>query len=227
MASDSLVNLDPIASTRKRQDSVISRLFKTRHYGGKGMNREDEFGHYLVVGRQGSGKTSTALWMMERWRSKYEKQKKHVNVFSNMGVGFPVNRESLHSVLYNLRYDPGVINIFILDEIQSYFPKDTKDKITLQMIDQLTGDFSQLRKRQAYVISTAQVFGRLNKNLREQCLYMVSCRRSKITNRIVSDFIAGEDVLCDDLGRWSGIAKYICVHGVPKTKYDTHALILS
>lgn len=55
---------------------------------------------------------------------------------------------------------------------------------------------------------------------------MVACRRSKITNRCISDFILGDDVMCDDLGRWSGIPKFICAHGLPKTKFDTHALIL-
>ena len=37
----SVVSLDPISTTRKRQDSVVSRLFKTRHYGGKGTKKTD------------------------------------------------------------------------------------------------------------------------------------------------------------------------------------------
>ena len=77
------------------------------------------------------------------------------------------------------------------------------------MIDKLTGDFSQLGKRQIYVFSTAQVYGRLNKNLREQCLYMVNCRRSFFTKKFVNDFIEGDDILCDDLGRWSGVPKFM------------------
>lgn len=142
-----------------------------------------------------------------------------------MGIGHEVTRFTLHDVLFSLRYDPDIINIFIIDEIQSYFPKDTKNKELLNMIDLLTGDFSQLRKRQAYILSTAQVYGRLNKNLREQCLYMVNCRRS-FNNKCVNDFIPGENILCDDLGRWSGNPKYIFVHGLPKTQFDTHKLIL-
>lgn len=58
-----------------------------------------------------------------------------------MGFGIPVKRDTLHPIISNISYDTGVINIIMVDEIQSYFPKDTKDKITLQMIDQLTGDF--------------------------------------------------------------------------------------
>lgn len=226
MSSDSLVSLDPIATTRKKQDSVFGRLFKTRHFRGKHLSKQDEFGHYLFVGKQGSSKTTSAIWYMEFLFKKYKKKGKKIVVYSNMGFGTPICRANLHDTIYNMRYDSDVINIVIIDEIQSYFPKDTKDKITLQMIDLLTGDFSQLRKRQCYVLSTAQVYGRLNKNLREQCLYMVACRRSLFTNKAVNDFIMGDDVMCDDLGRWSGIPKFIYVHGLPKTKFDTHALIL-
>lgn len=224
MRQQSVVSLDPIDRSRKKQDSLISRFFKTRRFGGKRMDKCPDFGHWLFVGAQGSSKTSSALWNMERLKNKYEKKGFKVRVFSNMGFGIPVDKMSLHDTILKVKYDPKIINIFVIDEIQSYFPKDTKDKTTLMLIDQLTGDFSQLRKRQAYVLSTAQVYGRLNKNLREQCLYMVDCKRSMF-NKCVNDFICGDDIMCDDLGRWSGIPKFILIHGLPKTQYDTHALI--
>lgn len=227
MRTRSFVNLDPIERTRKQQDSPISRFFKTRHLGGKSLVKQDDFGHYLFVGKQGGGKTTSALFFMEMLIKKYSKKKKKVRIYSNMGIGIPVDKASLHDSIYNLRYDKDIINIFVIDEIHSYFPKDTKDTATLKMIDLLTGDFSQLRKRQAYVLSTAQVYGRLNKNLREQCLYMVNCRRSFLGSRTINDFILGDDVMCDDLGRWSGIPKFILAHGLPRTKFDTNALILS
>lgn len=221
----SVVSLDPISQQRKKQDSPISRLFKTRRFGGKRLAKQDPFGHYLFVGKQGSSKTSSAIWFYEKLEKQYKKKGYKIRLFSNMGFGIPVTKMTLHEILVKLRYEEKVVNIFIIDEIQSYFPKDTKDKTTLLLIDQLTGDFSQLRKRQAYILSTAQVYGRLNKNLREQCLFMVHCKRS-VFNKAVNDFIEGDDVMCDDLGRWSGIPRYIYVHGLPKTSYDTHALIL-
>lgn len=152
-------------------------------------------------------------------------QGKTVYSLSNMGFGTPINRLNLHQYLTSIEYDPKKVYIFCIDEIQAYYPKDTKNRGLLDLIDQLTGDFSQLGKRQIYVLSTAQVYGRLNKNLREQCLYMVACRRSKITSRVVNDFIPGDDIMCDDLGRWSGIPSKIWVHGLPKTQFDTHRLI--
>ena len=226
MPRDSVVTLDdPISRTRKKQDGLIGRLFKTRHFGGKGMLKTDEYGHYLFCGKQRSGKTVSMIWFRDYLTKKYQKQGKTVYSLSNMGFGTPINKLNLHQYLTSIEYDPKKVYIFCIDEIQAYYPKDTKNRSLLDLIDQLTGDFSQLGKRQIYVLSTAQVYGRLNKNLREQCLYMVSCRRSKITSRVVNDFIPGDDIMCDDLGRWSGIPSKIWVHGLPKTQFDTHRLI--
>lgn len=225
MKSQSVVSLDPIDRTRRKQDSIISRFFKTRYYGGKRGVFPDPFGHYLFVGKQRMGKTASMIWYYLLLKKKYVKHKKKVITFSNLGIGEPLTMATLHDLIVDIEFHPNTIYFFLIDEIQSYFPKDTKNKVLLDMIDKLTGDFSQLGKRQIYVFSTAQVYGRLNKNLREQCLYMVHCRRSFFTRRFVNDFIEGDDVMCDDLGRWSGIPKKILVHGLPKLDYDTHRLI--
>lgn len=221
----SVVTLDPIDRTRKQQDSVLSRFFKTRHFGGKRGDFPDPFGHYLFVGKQRMGKTASLCWYYDRLSKKYKKQGKEVITYSNLGFGLPLTMKSLHDLIVNIQYDKNKVYFFLIDEIQSYFPKDTKNKELLDMIDKLTGDFSQLGKRQIYVFSTAQVYGRLNKNLREQCLYMVNCRRSFFTKKFVNDFIEGDDILCDDLGRWSGVPRFIFVHGLAQINYDTHKLI--
>ena len=223
--NQSLVTLDPIERQRRRQDSPIGRLFKTRHFGGKALKKTDPIGHYLFVGKQRSGKTVSAIWFMERLVKKYCSKGLNCFVYSNLGFGYRITRANLHPLLVSLEYNPKVMHIFIIDEIQSYFPKDTKNKTTLEMIDALTGDFSQLAKKNVYILSTAQVYGRLNKNLREQCLYMVDCRRSKLSNKVINDFIEGDDVMCDDLGRWSGVPKFIYAHGLPQTSFDTHKMI--
>lgn len=226
MKAQSVVSLDPIERSRKKQDGLISRFFKTRHYGGKSATFPDPFGHYLFVGKQRMGKTASMIWYFDFLVKKYKKKGKKVFVYSNLGIGAVLTRDTLHDLLVNIEYDPDKVYFFLIDEIQSYYPKDTKNMHLLKMIDQLTGDFSQLGKRQIYVFSTAQVYGRLNKNLREQCLYMVDCRRSMFTRKFVNDFIEGDDVLCDELGRWSGIPKKIYVHGLSKLVYDTHRLIV-
>lgn len=221
----SVVNLDPIDRRNRKRSGVIGRFFKTKHFKGKPMKKTDPFGHYLFAGRQRSGKTVSAIWYYEYLKKRYEKKGKKIVLYSNMGFGLPINKLSLSPTLKSLVFDPDTIYIFIVDELQSYFPKDTKDNLTLHLIDELTGEFSQLGKRQIYVLSTAQIYGRVNKNLREQCLFMVNCRRSKISGKCVNDFIDGDDVLCDDLGRWSGEPVRIMVHGLPVTTFDTHRLI--
>ena len=138
------------------------------------MLKTDEYGHYLFCGKQRSGKTVSMIWFRDYLTKKYQKQGKTVYSLSNMGFGTPINKLNLHQYLTSIEYDPKKVYIFCIDEIQAYYPKDTKNRSLLDLIDQLTGDFSQLGKRQIYVLSTAQVYGRLNKNLREQCLYMVS-----------------------------------------------------
>lgn len=225
--TQSVVSLDPIDRSRKKEPGLIGRIFMTRRFRGKGMSRTDEFGHYLFTGRQRSGKTLSAIWYYEMLRKRYEKRNKRVILYSNMGFGIPVTKMTLSGIIRQLKFHKDVVYIFIIDELQSYFPKDTKDQTTLRLIDELTGEFSQLGKRQIYVLSTAQIYGRVNKNLREQCLYMVHCRRSRLSNRCVNDFINGDDILCDDLGRWSGPPCRIYVHGLPKTLFDTHRMIIS
>lgn len=234
MRQQSVVTLDPISQTRKRQDSVIGRLFKTRHFGGKSIKKEIAYGHYMFCGKQGGGKTASALWYLERLKSSYSKKGWSVGtIYSNVPLNIackPISKATLFPIIYNMpayKRSDKIINIIFIDEIQSYFPKDFADRQTKDMIGQLVGCFSQLRKRHVFVLSTAQVYGRLDKNLREQCLFMINCRKSKISNRIVNDFIDADDIMCDDLGRWSGIASKIYVHGLSKIKYDSSYLIKS
>lgn len=163
--------------------------------------------------------------MVEWLTKKYTKKHKKIVLYSNMGFGIPVHLTTFSNQISNCVYDKDTIYIFVIDELQSWFPKDTKNNSLLMFIDQLTGQFSQLGKRQIYVLATAQVYGRVNKNLREQCLFMVYCRPSAFKNKCVNDFIDGDDIMCDELGRWSGDPTYIWVHGLPKMEWDTHLMI--
>lgn len=43
--------------------------------------------------------------------------------------------------------------------------------------------------------------------------------------RIVSEFIKGDDIICDDLGRWAGDPSMIYIHGLSSMKYDTKKVI--
>lgn len=221
--AQSVINLDPI-DRKKRQQGVIGRLLITRWSGGKSIKKMDSFGHYMFCGPQGSGKTSSALWYAEKLVKKYKRKKYKVKLWSNFGVGKSFKKDDLFKLIDE--FDPYAkeIRIVLIDEVHTYFPKEGVDKKTKQTINDLNAVFSQLRKRNTYVISTAQIYGRLDKALREQCLYMIDCKVN-IRNKLVNDFIKQEDIICDDLGRWAGTASKIYVHGLSKLEYDTKKLI--
>ena len=217
--------LDPIDRKNLRNPGTIGRFMMTRRFRGKSIKPLFPYGHYLFCGRQGGGKTASCLFYYEYLQKKYGKHFT-VELYSNLGIGKPISKYSISETIRSISYSPNTIHILIIDELQSYFPRDTKDSKTLAEIDKLVSDFSQLRKRSIFVLSTAQIYGRVNKSLREQCLYMINCRKSRISNKLVNDFIDGDDIICDEQGRWSGTPCRIFVHGLPRTSYDTHRLII-
>lgn len=231
----SVISLDPIDRNRKQQNAPLPRLFKTRWSGGKMPKKEIPFGHYLFCGKQGSGKTASALWYADYLQHRYRRirgsDKKWHNVifevYSNLGYGDPTSLSSCLDTFMTFTSrdeNPYVFRIIILDEIQSFYGRDTMSKLAKLNLSSLVGIFSQLRKRNTFVLSTAQVYGRLDKSLREQCLYMVNCRKT-FTGRLANEFILGDDIICDDMGRWSGIPKRIFVHGLSKIRYNTAKII--
>lgn len=226
--TQSVISLDPIDRNNKKRSGFIGRLFKTRRFRGKPMKKTDPIGHYIFVGKQRKGKTTSALFFREYLINKYTKKGKKIVLFDNMNLGgIIVTKYNFPELIDKCDYKEDTIYIFMIDEIQSWYKKDTKDSVSLALIEKLCGQFSQLGKRQIYVLSTAQVYGKVNKDLREQCVYMVHCRGSYFRNKCVNDFIDGDDILCDDLGRWSGEPVKIWIHGIPETKFDTHLMIKS
>lgn len=233
---ESVISLDPIDRSRKKQNAPLPRLFKTRWSGGKRPSGEIPFGHYMFCGKQGAGKTASALWYCNFLQKKYKKvrgkdKKFHEvkwQIYSNLGYGKPVTRATMLEVFKKFTSrdeNPYEFRIILIDEIQSYFPRDFSDKEGKIIMKDLVGCFSQLRKRNTFVLSTAQVYGRLDKTLREQCLFMVSCRKS-FTGRLLNDFIPGDDIMCDEMGRWSGVPTRIYSHGLSKIRYNTAKIIL-
>lgn len=232
----SVVTLDPIERNRKRQNSPFCRLLKSRWSGGKTPHSEIPFGHYLFCGSQGSGKTASALWysnyLQRKYRTYRDPKDKKVHrikweIYSNIGFGKDTSLSTCVETFLSFKPredDPYTFHLIILDEIQSFYGRDVMSKEAKFQLTKLIGIFCQLRKRNTFVLSTAQVYGRLDKSLREQCLFMVSCRKS-FTGRLVNDFIAGDDIICDEMGRWSGIPKRIYVHGLSKIKYETSRII--
>lgn len=220
--TQSVISLDPIERTKRK--GVLGRLLVTRYGGGKPIKKMEPFGHYMFCGSQGSGKTASALWYAEKLAKKYKKRGKSINIYSNIGLGKQINKATLFNTISNIERSDNEINIIIIDEIHTYFPKEGLTKDDREILHKIIALFSQLRKRHAFVLSTAQVYGRLHKSLREQCLYMIACKAT-ITNKLVNDFIRGDDIICDDLGRWAGDPRFIYKHGLPTNFFETKRII--
>lgn len=249
--TESIISLDPI--DRKKKKGILGRLLVTRYHRGKSIVKSEPYGHYMFCGPQGSGKTASYIWYAEWIRNKYRKRhikyldhtkcdltlaiSEHtkckvrpfkeppkVRLFSNVGIGKHIDKSKIFDTINAFDPDANEIRIVLIDEIHTYFPKDGKNKETQQIRDDLIAIFSQLRKRNTYILSTAQIYGRLDKSLREQCLFMIDCHVN-LQNRLVNDFIPEKEILCDELGRWAGDPKYIHVHGLSKLTYDTKRII--
>jgi len=236
---NSVVNLDPI--DRKKKLGFFGRLLITTYHGGKPVIKPDAFGHYMFCGKQRGGKTASVLWFAERLNNKYKKRKikyedpdtgkfkrydvpPNVKIWSNFGVGIQFKKPDIFDLIDKLDPYANEVRIFMIDEFHTYFPKGSTSKDDKETLAQLTAVFSQLAKRNCYVLSTAQVYGRLDKALREQCLFMVD-NHVNLQRKIVSEFILETEILCDELGRWAGNPKRIYVHGLSNLRYDTKRLI--
>lgn len=213
----------------------------TRYFGGKPSSQQEPFGHYMFCGKQRKGKSISVIWFLEQKISRYKKKKltyieketgmvkrfktpPKIYVYSNMGIGAKIDRNTLFDTIVGFDEYENAVRFVLIDEIQVYFKRDTKDKKALEIADKLSDLFCQLGKRNTYILSTSQVYGRVEKSLREQCLYMIDCTKS-ISGKFKNTFIDGDDIMCDNLGRWAGDPYRIYVHGLPKTKYDTKKII--
>lgn len=236
---NSVVNLDPI--DRKKKLGFFGRLLVTTYHKGKPVMRSEKFGHYMFTGKQRAGKTASVLWFAEKLGRRYQRKRLKrydpelqkfvkfdetptVKLWSNFGVGRHFEKPDIFDLIDKLDPYANEVRIFLIDEFHTYFPKGSTSKDDKETLSQLTAVFSQLAKRNCYVLSTAQVYGRLDKALREQCLYMVDCRVN-LSGKLVNEFILETDIICDDLGRWAGNPKRIMVHGLSNLSYDTKRLI--
>lgn len=212
----------------------------TRWYGGKAIIKSEAYGHYMFCGKQRSGKSISAIWYMEQLAKQYKRKRissvdengkifkfktaPTIRIYSNMGFGGKVDRKTLYKTIYELSPYDNEVRFILIDEIHTYFPREGMDKEGSEIKNKLINIFCQLGKRNTYILSTSQVYGRVEKSLREQCLYMITCKNN-LSGKIKNEFIDADDILCDDLGRWAGKPKRIINHGLPKTRYDTKKII--
>lgn len=131
------------------------------------FNKKDyefnEYGIHMICGEQGSGKTITLIYILNKWRKKYPKCKIATNL----------NYKYENDVLENYK---NVINrsngfygqIEVIDEIQTWFNSNHSKNFPVEML----GEISQQRKQRKCIIGTSQIFSRIAKPIREQTHYI-------------------------------------------------------
>lgn len=122
-----------------------------------------EYGLHLFCGEQGSGKTTAAVELIQRWRKRYPNMK----VISNMDLKGEDKRLTHWKDILNYNNDIYGTAV-VIDEIQSWFSSNESKNFPPEML----AEISQQRKQRKAIIGTAQVFSRVAKPIREQAAYI-------------------------------------------------------
>ena len=135
--------------------------FKTFFKRGFAPKR-GKFGVYCYCGKQGSGKTYSAVeYLLEN-----KDKRIYSNITSIQGVKYtPIGG---FDDLLKLRNETDCIIVF--DEIFTALTRTSK--MTTEVLDFL----SQMRKRRIIFITTAQEWLEINMTLRRYCRYQIDCR---------------------------------------------------
>lgn len=130
-------------------------------------------GTQIYVGRQGSGKTISAVRHMVEIKNRWPR----AIVVTNLELNVPweyirfSTAEELANLLVNTNNGKyGVI--YLIDEIHTYF--NALDSMNIPPY--VFTEISQQRKQRKTIIGTSQLFMRMAKPLREQCDNMISCK---------------------------------------------------
>jgi len=129
-------------------------------------------GTQIYIGRQGSGKTISAVKHVLKIKERYPKAILVTNIHLNVPFEYThfSTADEFEDLLINL--DNGKYGIiYLIDEIHTYFNALESKGIPPHIFTEI----SQQRKQRKTIIGTSQLFMRLAKPFREQCDTMVSC----------------------------------------------------
>lgn len=153
---------------------IIALLIRFRHtkikfktFFKKGFApKRGKFGVYCYCGKQGSGKTYSAV--------EFILNNSHMPIYSNVGSIKGVNYTYFNGFdnLLKLRNEHDCIIFY--DEIFTALTKSSR--INTEVLDFL----SQMRKRRIIFITTAQEWLEINITLRRYCRYQIDCKMLNI-----------------------------------------------
>lgn len=151
----------------------VNALKTVKHNILFARNNPDYFypdGIWVFCGRQGSGKTLSAVQCLQRICEEYPKALVCTNL-NIKGINNTVIPFESYDQLKEL--DNGIYGIiFFLDELHILWNSlESKDIPVSEM-----ACFCQMRKNRRVIIGTAQVYSRIAKPIREQLKYAIDCR---------------------------------------------------
>lgn len=180
-------------------------------------------GTILFCGKQGAGKTLSAVRYIERIASKYPKCKIVSNIQLNLAVDneiIPYTNMQALSDMDNSTY--GILAF--IDEIQILFNSLESKKISPTEL----AIISQQRKRRLHLVGTTQVFGRVAKAFREQVSVAVdcTCHFGFIQRNHVIDMCSLKETAGDNLSDYNYSRHFTFIRDpVYFEKYDTYQRI--
>lgn len=132
-------------------------------------NKFNYYGVWMFVGKQGSGKSMSLVYWLEKLRKRYP----NVKIYTNMGYQHETAPlTGLKDLLNRELYNGTDGTIFVIDEIQNEFSASTSKDFPESVLSLVT----QQRKNHILILTTSQVFTRVSKPLREQCYRAIECR---------------------------------------------------
>lgn len=122
-----------------------------------------EYGFYMVVGKQGTGKSVTMAYLLHKWQTIYPKLK----VISNMGYRY---EDTKLVDLSQLSLDTNGIygEVDVIDEVQTVLGTEFSKSFP----DYFKELIHQQRKVRRCILGGTQDFGQVAKTIRLQCRYV-------------------------------------------------------
>ena len=118
-----------------------------------------EYGIRMVCGEQGSGKTITVVYLLQKWAQQYPNMK----TITNMNYAHENAQLTHWKDIMTLNNGTKGVAV-VIDEIQTWFSSLQSKDFPIEMLTEL----SQQRKQRKVILGTAQVFSRIGKPIREQ-----------------------------------------------------------
>lgn len=154
---------------RYKEPNILYKLFVqfpkqlVLDYLNKNPYDFEDYGIHMVCGKQGAGKTMTAVYLLNKWKKVYPE----IKIYSNCALTFE-DGELKHwkELISRENGMKGIANL--IDEIHTWFSSAESADLPPEVL----GEISQQRKQRKAIVGTAQVFGKIAKPLREQTHYV-------------------------------------------------------